>query len=472
MSLSAPTKITTPWATSGLKVTIPAAADNVLGRAGWDLGFPPINLTAKEAGGIPPFGQDMNGLGYAVSQALQWAQATGGLYPYDSTYATAITGYPAGALVARTDNSGYWRNTVAGNTTDPEAFGAGWQPEQAGVTTVAMSNANVTLTALQAGRSIIVITGTLTANLNLIFPTYAQQWLVVNSATGAYSVTCKTASGTGVAIVAGSNAIVYGDGTNINALSSSLTGVSGARSNLAIGYTGTTGVVTVTANALSLTNSSGLVVNLRSISLTATSGAITGGAGGLDMGSWAYSTWYNLFVIYNPTTSTSALLWSLSATAPTLPSGYTYFARIGANKTQSATNYWFLGATQYDKKLQLKPAAGSNVTSFPQVAYGTSSGAAAISISAYLPPTASHIQVLVGFAGGSSAAAYLFLASSLYGATLGNNAYVYQITQGTSGLGAFANESSQSFALESTSIYWNSNCSTSSIRITGWEDNL
>jgi len=296
MPLSAPTKITVPWASSGTYTTIPSAADNVLGRAGWDLGFPPINLTAKEAGGIPPFGQDMNGLGYAVSAALRWLEGVSGAYPYDSAFATAVGGYPVGALVWRTDGSGYWRNTVGGNLTDPEAFGAGWQPEQAGVATVAMSNANVTLAALQAGRSIIMITGTLTANLNLIFPTYAQQWLIVNAASGAYSVTCKTASGSGVAVATGATAQVYGDGTNIilsqanPAMYSPIQSISAsvAANAMGIGYAGGT----LQFRSATLTNGAPNTLAIGALSLTIPTGATLGSANGVQS-QFIYAVAYN-----------------------------------------------------------------------------------------------------------------------------------------------------------------------------------
>lgn len=212
MSLSTPTQITIPFADTGTRTAIPQAANNTTGRAGYDLGFPPINLTPKVAGGIPPFGQDMNGILYDITVAEQFVQA-GGSWPYDSAFATAIGGYPLGALVQRSDSSGFWRNTVANNTTDPDAGGAGWTPEESGLTSVAMSSSNVTLTSLQAAKNIIVITGTLTANLQLIFPGYAKTWVVVNSASGAFTVTCKTASGSGVAIATSVTATVYGNGT-------------------------------------------------------------------------------------------------------------------------------------------------------------------------------------------------------------------------------------------------------------------
>ena len=58
--------------------------------------------------------------------------------------------------------------------------------------------------------------------------------------------------------------------------------------------------------------------------------AIGNGASGLDTGTVANSTWYHTFLIYNPTTAVSDILFSLSPTAPTLPTGYTAFRRIAS----------------------------------------------------------------------------------------------------------------------------------------------
>jgi hypothetical protein len=84
-----------------------------------------------------------------------------------------------------------------------------------GIHSVSMSNANVTLTNAQALKSVILITGTLTANLQLIFPAVGKQWQVINNATGSFSVTCKTASGSGVASLPGTVLSIVCDGTNI-----------------------------------------------------------------------------------------------------------------------------------------------------------------------------------------------------------------------------------------------------------------
>lgn len=52
--------------------------------------------------------------------------------------------------------------------------------------------------------------------------------------------------------------------------------------------------------------------------------------GGLDTGSASGVNTYHVHAIFNPTTSTVDILFSLSPTAPTLPTDYTYFRRIGA----------------------------------------------------------------------------------------------------------------------------------------------
>lgn len=125
MSVSEPGKIITPWAESGLKNTIPPTANPATGRAGFDQGFSAINMTAKEAGGIPPFGQDFNGIFHEVTSILRYMQA-GGQPTFDAALATAIGGYPKGAMVIGDDGMSLFRNTVDGNSTNPNLGGEGW----------------------------------------------------------------------------------------------------------------------------------------------------------------------------------------------------------------------------------------------------------------------------------------------------------------------------------------------------------
>lgn len=57
------------------------------------------------------------------------------------------------------------------------------------------------------------------------------------------------------------------------------------------------------------------------------------GNGALDTGSVANSSTYYVYVIHNPTTLATDVLFSLSATAPTMPSGYTKSRRVGSFTT-------------------------------------------------------------------------------------------------------------------------------------------
>jgi hypothetical protein len=195
----------------------------------------------------------MNGILFEVSNIVRWANAGGG-YVYDATFATDsnVGGYPKGARVLRTDGQGYWLNTVDGNTHDPETAGAasaGWMPDYStGASVVSVTSTNVTLTQLQYGKPCIVVSGSMTANLNLIFPSIVYQWLIINNTTGSHTLTCKTASGTGVALANGDIKPVICDGTDIVTITPSSGGGGGGGGGQLIGVQifDTPGVTTYT----------------------------------------------------------------------------------------------------------------------------------------------------------------------------------------------------------------------------------
>ena len=213
-----PGKVSVPFANSGTKnaIPVPSQIGVTPGLASYTDGFPPLTFTPLASGGVPPFGADFNGFLNAITQAVRWACA-GGQYPYDAAFSTAVSGYPLGAIVQRADGTGEWLNLTDGNTTNPEAGGAGWVPmDNYGITAVTgLTNSNVTLTALQYARNIITLSGALTGNIQIIFPTTLQQWVVINGTTGAFAVTCKTLSGTGASIPQGGQQTFYGDGLNL-----------------------------------------------------------------------------------------------------------------------------------------------------------------------------------------------------------------------------------------------------------------
>ena len=75
--------------------------------------------------------------------------------------------------------------------------------------------ATVTLTTTEAGYKLLKFTGAITANINIIVPSVTTIWYVDNSTTGAFTLTVKTLSGTGVIINTTARVILYGDGTNV-----------------------------------------------------------------------------------------------------------------------------------------------------------------------------------------------------------------------------------------------------------------
>lgn len=137
-----PARILKAFGLNGLKNTIPTdsstSTDNN-GVATFDKGFPQITMQPLSAGGIPPSGKDMNGILYALSLKEQWADA-GMSYPFNSDFATAISGYPKGSVLLNSQQSGKWLNLTDGNSTSPESLtgaSTGWVPlDNYGVTTI------------------------------------------------------------------------------------------------------------------------------------------------------------------------------------------------------------------------------------------------------------------------------------------------------------------------------------------------
>ena len=96
----------------------------------------------------------------------------------------------------------------------------------AGTAAVAHDNtANYTLTSVngtadEARKMFLSITGTLTADRNVVCPTASKLYFITNSTTGGFSVTLKTTAGTGIPVPNGRSVVLYCDATNVvNALS-------------------------------------------------------------------------------------------------------------------------------------------------------------------------------------------------------------------------------------------------------------
>jgi hypothetical protein len=102
----------------------------------------------------------------------------------------------------------------------------------------------------------------------------------------------------------------------------------------------------ITADEVVLRDTNNISLLVKDVKLTVD--LSTGGVNALDTGSEAVSTWYYLWVISNG--STTAGLISVSATAPTMPSGYTYKALVGAMKNDGGGD--LIEAYQQGNRLQ------------------------------------------------------------------------------------------------------------------------
>ena len=130
-----------PFANAGAKATIPVSQTDAT-RASYEQGFPALNMTPIAAGGVPPSGQDFNGVLYDLSNAALWQQAAG-ILPWDAGFAQSPVsgGYPKNALVVH--NAMLYQSSVDNNTETPGA-GTNWQG-------VGVSNASQTQHAVTLG---------------------------------------------------------------------------------------------------------------------------------------------------------------------------------------------------------------------------------------------------------------------------------------------------------------------------------
>ncbi len=231
--------------------------------------------------------------------------------------------------------------------------------------------------------------------------------------------------------------------------------------------------LTITADALSLHNAS----YTRSKTLSNVSLSLStafAGVNGLDTGSIAASTWYAVYVIYNPLTNRVAGLLSINYTSPTLPDGYTMYRRWGWVLTNS--NNYLYRTIQYGNEASYI-VDGMILTALRKICSGIagtlqagSSGTTtfvAVNVSNFIPyPTSSKIK----FVGANITGSVIVLApNSNYGG--------YENTTNPPPFSLNTEEDNDTavqgeFLLESSYVYYASGASTGAIFVSGWTDNL
>lgn len=240
--------------------------------------------------------------------------------------------------------------------------------------------------------------------------------------------------------------------------------VQGAFKNLQASASGTTANVSVSADEIVVESAANSYKVLRGVALVVAGTAV--GANGIDVGALAINTWYSVWVIWNG--ATVAGLLSLSATAPTMPGGYTHKARVGWIRTDASGNKYPLAFKQSGRTVQYLVAAGSNVPNSPIMASGVAGSATAtptwvaVAIGAFVPPTVAR---LLGTLSPNNTSGWTLAApNSAYGGYSSSNPAPVQAYYYTSP--PFA------FVPESANIHWASNVATATLTCFGWEDNL
>lgn len=109
-----------------LPIPVPSQIAILVGAASFADGFPPATRTDPELGGVPPFGQDMTGILYMLSQYAALMQA-GQSVPWNNAAQTFFGGYKLGAKLASVASPGLiFTNNLDGNAVDPDVSAANW----------------------------------------------------------------------------------------------------------------------------------------------------------------------------------------------------------------------------------------------------------------------------------------------------------------------------------------------------------
>ncbi len=126
MSLTQPALNAVAFAVnSAYKNEIPIST-TVKGAASFQIGFPYETMVDKIAGGVPPSGEDFNGIFNYLSEHQVWLNA-GGTYKFNGPLAEALGGYQKGAILASNDGLRIYVSTEDGNTTDFNTDMTGWK---------------------------------------------------------------------------------------------------------------------------------------------------------------------------------------------------------------------------------------------------------------------------------------------------------------------------------------------------------
>lgn len=279
---------------------------------------------------------------------------------------------------------------------------------------------------------------------------------------------------TSITVPAGNGLICQTDGSNWFTAGQNFTrsfAPPSAFKNLSIKVTGNTGA-TLAADFITVTTGS----KYQTLAFNQAINMATTGAGGLDTGSIASATWYAVWAIAKEDGTTSAIA-STSSSAPTMPTGYTYKARVGWLRTAAGVAQ-LMGTWQLGKEVQYVLGLAQTTSNIPLIASGaqgsgssTTPTFSAASVSSFVPSTASRINLILwnGYNAGSLTE-MMVAPNGNYGgpvSSVNNPPWTYLTSSAREVLYS-------SMMLESTNIYlWGTAAAVgSSWYCGGWVDNI
>lgn len=110
-------------------------------------------------------------------------------------------------------------------------------------------------------------------------------------------------------------------------------------SGLTMSTAGSSGTMSIAAGVANDTTNATLMSLASAINKTTASWVVGTNNGGLDTGSIANGTWYHFYEIERLDTGVVDVIFSLSASAPSLPANYTIYRRIGSAKTDGSAHW-------------------------------------------------------------------------------------------------------------------------------------
>jgi len=157
----------------------------------------------------------------------------------------------------------------------------------------------------------------------------------------------------------------------------------------------------ISAGVINYDDSSGQFVVSAMSKIIQSTGSWTAGTNqnGLDTGARANSTWYQVYIIRKTSDGTSDILFSTSRTSPTLPTGYTQVAWLGAMRTNSSGNIdasYFAKRTSFGQVVSFITGAYSSATGtipFDDTAPQNNEGAEFMSLDIYPLSSKSKLEV-------------------------------------------------------------------------------